>query len=86
MVAKVARAESGITTRCSLSALCSKPCGKGHWPPSLVLAVAVPQGSRSTEGGGLGTNVSPRAVKRKNKPHRISVLAKREALLPHLVT
>lgn len=35
----------------------------------------MPQGSRSTEGGGLGANVSPGAVERKNKPHRISVLA-----------
>lgn len=50
-------------------------------------SLAVPQGSRSTEGGGLGANVSPGAVKRKNKPHRISVLAIKKshaALLGHL--
>lgn len=41
MVTKVARAESGInTTQCSLSALCSKPCGKGQWPLSLCFGSA----------------------------------------------
>lgn len=83
LLTKVARAESGINTTCSLSALCSKPCGKSHWQKPLApipvlwqcQSLAVPQGSGSTEGGGLGTSVSPGAAKRKNKPHRISVLA-----------
>lgn len=40
MITKLARAESAINTMCSLSALCSKPCGKGHWPPSLCFGSA----------------------------------------------
>lgn len=91
MVSKVVRAESGInTTQCSecsvFQALWQRPVA-----PIPVLwqcqSLMVPQGSRSTEGGGLGASVSPGAVKRKNKPHRISVLAiKRSpaALLGHL--
>lgn len=40
MITKLARAESAINTMCLLSALCSKPCGKGHWPPSLCFGSA----------------------------------------------
>lgn len=54
---------------------------------SIPCALAVPQSSRSMEGGGLAASVSPGAVKRKNKPHRISVLATKRspaASLGHL--
>lgn len=50
-------------------------------------SLTVPQGSRSMEGGGLGACVSAGAVKTKNKPHRISVLATKRspaASLGHL--
>lgn len=40
MVTKVVRAEPGINTTCSLSALCSKPCGKGQWPLTLCFGSA----------------------------------------------
>lgn len=85
MVTKVARADSGINSTVHLVLWVSSPVAKATGPHPCSLAV--PQGSRSTGGGGLGASVSPGPVKRKNKPHRISVLATKRspaASLDHL--